>query len=63
MPLAIVEMAFSSIHTFAFPLPLMDADSCTRLEQHLVVSWPSQLLLTNKPAGSAMNPVRDVLDF
>jgi hypothetical protein len=38
MPLAIVEMAFSSIHTFAFPLPLMDADSCTRLEQYLVVS-------------------------
>jgi len=44
MPLAGVEMAFYSIHTFAFPLPLMDADSCTRLEQHPVVSWPSQLL-------------------
>jgi hypothetical protein len=38
MPLASVEMAFYSIHTFTFPLPLMDADSCTRLEQHLVVS-------------------------
>ena len=38
MPLAIVAMAFCSIHTFAFAQPLMDADSCTRLEQDLVVS-------------------------
>src|SRR5260370_33216203 len=26
LPLASVRMAFSSIHTFAFPLPLMNAD-------------------------------------
>ncbi len=38
MPLANVKMAFYGIHTFAFPLPLMNADSCTRLEHHLVVS-------------------------
>ena len=38
MLLATVERAFCSIHTFTFPLPLMDTDSCTRLEPHLVVS-------------------------
>jgi len=38
MPLATVKMAFYSIHTFAFPLPLMDTDSRARLEQHLAVS-------------------------
>ena len=37
-PLAVVEIAFCSMHTFSFRLPLMPADSCTRLEQHLVVS-------------------------
>ncbi len=38
MLLAAVERAFCSIHTFTFLLPLMDTDSCTRLEPHLVVS-------------------------
>jgi hypothetical protein len=55
MPLATVKMAFSSTHTLAFPLPLMNADRCTRLEQHLVVSSPSQLLPPQRPAGSPMN--------
>jgi hypothetical protein len=38
MLLTNVEMAFYSIHTFRFRVPLMDTDSCTRLEPRLVVS-------------------------
>jgi hypothetical protein len=31
-------MAFSGFYTFRFRVPLIETDSCTRLEPHLVVS-------------------------
>lgn len=63
MPLANVKMALYGIHTFAFPLPLMNADSCTRLEQHLVVSSPSQLLPPKRPAVGPMNLAQYMVRF
>ncbi len=63
MPLATVQMAFSSTHTLAFPLPLMNADSCTRLEHNLVVSSPSQLLPPQRPTGSPMNLAQYMVRF
>src|SRR5260370_33111848 len=33
-----VEMAFYGLHTFRFRVPLMQTDSCARLEPRLVVS-------------------------